>query len=137
MLDRTLINTYMNKKILFIILGFIILIISVWYIMHYIEINKNRANEYSYKDKITCEKSGGSYQPVCARQDYRCLKVYGDGKKPCTSSEECEGECLVSKPSADNLEEAQAHCQIDDDICGCFLSVESFKSGNRSSLCID
>lgn len=62
---------------------------------------------------------------------YTCVKYYKDGYKPCKSSDDCEGDCIV-----DSNNKPVPYCQRSDNRFGCFGTVEDFNK-NIPIICRD
>ena len=53
------------------------------------------STSYDPVDARKCAKSGGQYKKGGLWGTYSCIKKYADAYKPCTSSEDCLGDCIV------------------------------------------
>lgn len=64
------------------------------------------------KDKIECESRGMKwiYQAYGLRGDYHCSNVYKDAGKKCNNSDECEGNCILSRKDASPVCEQDDNC---------------------------
>lgn len=82
-------------------------------------------------DQNSCEKQGGKWQKAGAIQGSMCIFTYADGGKKCTSSDECEGDCIVTQDS-----QTTGFCKQNTNPFGCFSTIESVKKGN-GILCRD
>lgn len=82
-------------------------------------------------DKKACELlANKNWRPVGKAQIPTCVTVYNDGGKTCTTSDECEGNCMVQ-----NSLEA-AFCESSKDSFGCGAVIEDFKQ-DGSIICRD
>ena len=81
-------------------------------------------------EKVTCENEGGEWIQAGLSQEFRCVHKYFDGGKPCSSSNECIGGCIVSDLSG------SAYCKHDDNPFGCYATIEDFRE-QPSIICVD
>jgi len=78
--------------------------------------------------KISCAVSGGEYTIGGLIEAEYCLYNYSDGGKACSSSTECQGECMLDKSTSslsDNI--INGVCKSNSDPYGCFSYVENGK----------
>lgn len=81
--------------------------------------------------KEKCEEANGKWTPAGMLQKNRCVHSFSDAGKECSSSAECEGECIVTHPDGKN-----PVCALDDNPFGCKSSVEDFAKAG-AILCVD
>ncbi len=72
-----------------------------------------------------CKNNNGTWEAACPQGTFQCIYTYTDGETPCTSSTECQGDCVVTAPNS------QAICQSNSDTCGCFVTIEEFKQTGK------
>jgi len=120
-----------NNNIIVIILIMFILISSAFFIYKK-DNNKIPVNNVSknYDNKEECETSGNKWQKVWMAQVYKCVIQYSDWGKECSSSSECEWNCIMKNP------EWKAFCAKDNNIFGCKNTIENVKAW-EGILCID
>lgn len=82
-------------------------------------------------EKEKCEAiKGNVWIPQGKAQILTCVKTFSDVGKACTSSNECQGECIVTEAGK------PAVCAKDDSKFGCRSSIEDFKKYG-GILCAD
>lgn len=82
-------------------------------------------------DKTACEATKGQvWKPQGKAQIPACISTYSDGGKPCKSSSDCQGKCIVTSP------ERPATCASSSSRFGCGSSVEEFNK-HGGILCVD
>jgi len=81
------------------------------------------------KEEI-CMREGGEWKKAGLTGIYRCIHKYPDGGKPCTSSNECIGLCIVTGPNIPGF------CKYDDSPFGCYATIENVQRG-EPILCVD
>jgi len=67
-------------------------------------------------DARACENDGGEWKTVGILRNNMCIYTYSDAGNPCTSSDECEGRCMIEK--------GNTICEDDNNPFGCFAWVE-------------
>ena len=77
-------------------------------------------------EKISCAVTGGEWRREGLAGVFRCVHKYADAGKPCQSSDECLGGCIVLSYNS------PAQCKSDDSPFGCFTTIENFKKGPPS-----
>lgn len=86
---------------------------------------------FKVQDRIKCYFSNGKWNytgGVAAVKE--CIYTYKDGGKPCKSSRECEGGCIVTKK-----EQQLGKCRADSRRVGsCYAIIEEKE---RGILCVD
>lgn len=85
-----------------------------------------------------CAAAGGTMQPVCRRQIETCVIAYADAGKPCTDSDQCQGDCRAEpsdRPPALNDTGVKGFCQANSDPCGCYTTIEDGKPAR--TICVD
>jgi hypothetical protein len=130
-----------KKKSFLMISGVLILIYSLWLLISssfvYAQVNVDKTNpqrknyrndlnpqseNYKYKDlKDACEAEGGTWSIVSAMGPGACRKKYSDAGKPCTSSNQCQGDCVTNKVSELGK---SGFCEEDNIKDGCETPVE-------------
>lgn len=82
-------------------------------------------------DKEKCEATKGNvWKPQGKAQIPACISTYSDAGKPCESSSDCQGKCMVTSA------ESSAVCASSSSRFGCGSSIEEFKK-HGGILCID
>lgn len=82
-------------------------------------------------DKEKCESTQGNlWQPQGMAQIPACISTYSDGGKSCTSSSQCQGECIVTNS------EKPAVCAQTSSKFGCRATIEDFKQ-HGGIMCAD
>lgn len=90
---------------------------------------------HTQKDEMSdCERAGGKWMPAglegVATGDMICVRPFPDGGKPCASSTECAGSCVVTDYSG------AGHCKEDDNLFGCYVTIEEYRETSMI-LCRD
>ncbi|MBI5411579.1 hypothetical protein HZA43_00195 [Candidatus Peregrinibacteria bacterium] len=118
------------KKFLLLTIILLIIIISGFSFFAY---KKNTDAKDSIikraEEKKFCEETGGKIGFVGFDGMPLCIHEYPDKRKPCTSSDECEGTCEANKDGA-------GFCKVNDNPYRCHLTIEDFRAG-KQMLCID
>lgn len=78
----------------------------------------------------TCRAEGGRWMLVGLEGTYQCIHRYPDAGKPCSSSQECTGGCIITD------QQSASFCKEDDNPFGCYATIEDFHAG-RGIMCID
>ena len=73
---------------------------------------------------VSCTFRGGEYTTGGLLDAEYCLYTYSDGGKPCSSSTECEGNCILPEQVSLNNNPVIGVCKSDNDPYGCYSSVE-------------
>jgi hypothetical protein len=82
----------------------------------------DRGGEDIPRTKESCEARGGTWYPHYGETIDVCVMPFKDGGKKCTSSDECEGNCVTNVVSQLGK---QGTCQKTTDSSGCENAVES------------
>ena len=83
-----------------------------------------------------CAARGGEIRRVGRMQSEQCVIKYADAGKPCTSGDQCAGDCrITASPFPSQGETAQGQCQAESQNFGCHASVENGKA--TAAICID
>lgn len=117
------------KKKVSLVLAFVLtsVIFGILFIIHKVSID----TPYNFgQDRLECYVYRGTWKRLGLAQEYGCVKKYTDGDKVCSSSSECQGDCIVSDPDKPPV------CQSTDSPYGCFTSIENFNR-NNSIICSD
>lgn len=88
------------------------------------------AYRISHSEKIQCESEWKRWEKVGKAQIYTCITYYRDWWNQCSSSNDCEWECIQKS------EDATPFCEISNDRFGCGNSVENIAKW-EGILCID
>lgn len=65
------------------------------------------------------------YLPQGAGHSFQCVRWYSDGGKSCSSSEACQGRCVLKDIGEDSMKSSpQGICQSNDSIAGCISFIE-------------
>ena len=75
-------------------------------------------SNYDSAKAAECKKSGGRYKKQGLAGNYVCVKTYKDAFRKCTSSDQCEGDCIVNETV-----NPIAFCQPDDSAFGCWTTI--------------
>lgn len=86
---------------------------------------------YNREDAKACRAKGDKYVKVGIVGNFACVHLYKDGNKSCESSNDCEGDCIVT-----DSYNPEGHCQNNDSKFGCFVTIEEFNKGTPI-LCRD
>lgn len=86
---------------------------------------------FNSADQTACKKNGGRYRKDGLAGFYTCVKGYKDAFKPCTKSDDCQGDCIVTETQS-----PVPYCQPTDSKFGCWNTVENFNNG-EPILCRD
>jgi hypothetical protein len=70
-----------------------------------------------------CLATGGRWQITGLKGDYGCVQVYADGGKYCTSSNQCQKDCII------NYGTTQGVCQESGVIMNCHQTIEEYNAG--------
>ena len=73
---------------------------------------------YNTEEAKACKASGGRYGRGGLAGGFTCVKNYKDAFKPCTSSDGCEGDCIV-----EDQYNPTAFCQPTDSKFGCWVTI--------------
>lgn len=73
--------------------------------------------------------------PVCLSGAEVCVETYADAGKPCTSHNQCLGQCLYQGDTPPPTENVVGECQRTSYPCGCFTRVEDGKAADTE--CVD
>lgn len=82
-------------------------------------------------DKEACEATKGQvWKPQGKAQIPACISTYSDAGKPCESSSDCQGRCMVTSPKR------PAACASSSSRFGCGSSIEEFNK-HGGIICVD
>jgi len=103
-------------------------------------LERERARKLATIDVEACEAGGGELRYVCMFGMPSCVQLFSDGGKPCSSSSECHGLCVIRTgyPGEDPPkagQPAEGRCELDDDRCGCWIRIEDGIA--QKELCVD
>jgi putative hemolysin len=73
-------------------------------------------------EATTCKEQGGTWIVGSSEFGAKCILPYADAGKKCTSSNQCEGDCVTNVISQLGKE---GICQKNDGTQGCFNPIES------------
>lgn len=77
-------------------------------------------------EKTRCEAVKGSvWKPQGKAQIPACIRLYSDAGKTCTTSTQCQGDCIVTRPNQ------PATCASSSSSFGCGATIEHFKQNGR------
>ena len=77
-----------------------------------------------YNSKV-CAMNGGEWIPIGSAQTPACIYIYPDGGKPCYSSEECMGGCVIYDPPIQGHPTPSVGiCKDTSDPFGCYAPIE-------------
>jgi hypothetical protein len=82
-----------------------------------------------------CIESGGKMLSVGLLGTSECIIEHNDANKPCTSSDECEGDCIIT-PELQERGSETGICKHNTNRFGCFSSIEDYKK-NTAIICTD
>ena len=99
------------------------------YVGYSCKCTENKCTAIISDDEVSCKATGGEWLRVGLAQQFRCIRKYTDGGKPCNSSNECLGSCLPT-------DYGKGYCKYDDNNFGCHTTIEDFKAG-IPALCVD
>lgn len=68
-----------------------------------------------------------------AKDNFRCTKFFKDGNKACKSSDDCEGDCIITDPNSSG---ESGQCASTDSPFGCKSTIENYRI-NPYILCAD
>ena len=71
-----------------------------------------------------CSISGGEWAVRGMAENAFCLRTYQDAGKPCQSSEECMGGCVLYEVSVGQPPPSEGVCKINNDAFECFAVIE-------------
>lgn len=82
-------------------------------------------------DKARCEATtGNQWRPQGMAQIPACIATYTDGGKACTTSTQCQGDCIVTDPKK------SAVCAANSSRFGCRATIENFNK-HGGIMCVD
>ena len=94
------------------------------------------ATDGTVRTDADCARQGGTMQRVGRAQTLQCVIAYADAGKPCTDSDQCQGQCRGdSTPYPAAGQPAQGRCQANNQPFGCFYTVENGHA--EHALCVD
>lgn len=99
-----------------------------------IRFNGKRATK---AERATCEAAGGKVGPGGMLGYDQCVRPYADAGKACKGTEDCEGRCLLSADSDDDMGQPtnDGVCQADDSPFGCYTQVNDGMP--EYAICVD
>ena len=88
-------------------------------------------------ERAECEAAGGVVGPGGMLGYDQCVQPYADAGKACKGSEDCEGRCLLSADSDDDMGQPtdDGVCQADDSPFGCYTEVNDGVA--QYAICVD
>tara|TARA_R110001606_G_scaffold351600_2_gene501836 strand:- start:1516 stop:1938 length:423 start_codon:yes stop_codon:yes gene_type:complete len=88
-------------------------------------------------ERAKCEAAGGIVGPGGMLGYDQCVQPYADAGKACKGSEDCEGRCLLSADSDDDMGQPtdDGVCQADDSPFGCYTEVNDGVA--QYAICVD
>lgn len=107
-----------------------------------------QATPPSDTQKADCAARNGEMQRVGLLGSWQCIVRYADAGKPCTDSDQCEGQCRAQvdlppppqgaptpAPSTPPREPTAGVCQADSNNFGCYAVFEDGRA--QPMICID
>jgi len=85
------------------------------------ECNKAKTDIEIPKTQEACETQGGTWRPMMPQNYPLCIIKFSDAGKPCISSNECQGDCVITKIS--EIGSKTGKCKEDNDNLGCFSEI--------------
>jgi hypothetical protein len=88
-------------------------------------------------ERAKCEAAGGVVGPGGMLGYDQCVQPYADAGKACKDAEDCEGRCLLSADSGDDMgqQTEDGICQADDSLFGCYTAVNDGMA--EYAICVD
>jgi hypothetical protein len=88
-------------------------------------------------ERAVCEAAGGEVGPGGMLGYDQCVRPYADAGKACKETEDCEGRCLLSADSDDEMGQPTEDgiCQATDSPFGCYAEVNDRMV--QPTICVD
>lgn len=88
-------------------------------------------------ERAACRAAGGEVGPGGMLGYDQCVRPYADAGKACMGAEDCEGRCLLSPESDDDVGQPTEDgvCQADDSPFGCYAEVDD--GVPQFAICVD
>jgi len=88
-------------------------------------------------ERAACRAAGGEVGPGGMLGYDQCVRPYADAGKACMGAEDCEGRCLLSPASDDDVGQPTEDgvCQADDSPFGCYAEVDG--GVPQFAICVD
>ncbi len=88
-------------------------------------------------EREACLAAGGEVGPGGMLGYDQCLQPYADAGQACMGAEDCEGRCLLSPESDDDVGQPTEDgvCQADDSPFGCYAEVDD--GIPQFTICVD
>lgn len=86
--------------------------------------------EYTIQEEIDCKADGGRWEEQGILGISACISYYDDANKICTSSDECQGDCVVTEVGG------RGFCAKNNSHFGCKSTIEAINNG-EGILCGD
>lgn len=76
---------------------------------------------------VECLNAGGEWEYSTGTRKYRCVYNYSDGNSLCTSSDQCQGLCIVSD-YVDKGSNVVGRCTSTSNQSGCYSEIGRYRS---------
>ena len=88
-------------------------------------------------ERAACEAAGGEVGPGGMLGYDQCVRPYADAGQACKGTEDCEGRCLLSADSDDEMGQPTEDgiCQANDSPFGCYSEVNDGMA--QYTICVD
>jgi hypothetical protein len=107
-------NVSLRRKILTITFVALLILLSPWLYQRVVDLY----------GRASCSFSGGRWAVGGMAQSPFCLRTFPDAGKPCKSSDECMGGCVLSEGNVGQPPPSEWVCRIDNDPFQCTTIIE-------------